>query len=161
MIPSLEGWPTKAKEAPFPHEVRLAPLDTNPVVQCLGDNTFVYPLSFSTETKLLFLCGYLFLYVFLVSFLMLSCCIYLKTCKTVLYKKKRLLVLIFCCFCKVGYCVQKVLKSLNLKSFIIQYDCCFGILGNLFGPKSEIHIEDVSQKLQSILPLEDFCLQSV
>ena len=28
---SLEGWPTKAKEAPSPHEVRLTPLDTNPV----------------------------------------------------------------------------------------------------------------------------------
>ena len=23
--PSLEGWPTKAKEAPSPHELRLAP----------------------------------------------------------------------------------------------------------------------------------------
>ena len=33
MTPSLEGWPTKAKEAPSPHEVRLAPLDTNPVFQ--------------------------------------------------------------------------------------------------------------------------------
>ena len=31
MTPSLEGWPTKAIEAPFPHEVRLAPLDINPV----------------------------------------------------------------------------------------------------------------------------------
>ena len=31
MTPSLEGWPTKAKEAPSPHEVRLTPLDTNPV----------------------------------------------------------------------------------------------------------------------------------
>ena len=30
MIPSLEGWPTKAKEAPSPYEVRLTPLDTNP-----------------------------------------------------------------------------------------------------------------------------------
>ena len=30
MIPSLEGWSTKDKEAPSPHEVRLAPLDTNP-----------------------------------------------------------------------------------------------------------------------------------
>ena len=28
---SLERWPTKAKEAPSPHEVRLAPLDTNTV----------------------------------------------------------------------------------------------------------------------------------
>ena len=28
---SLEGRPTKDKEAPSPHEVRLAPLDTNPV----------------------------------------------------------------------------------------------------------------------------------
>ena len=31
MIPSLEGWPTKAKEAPSSHEVRMTPLDTNPV----------------------------------------------------------------------------------------------------------------------------------
>ena len=38
MIPSLEGWPTKAKEAPSPHEVRMAPLDTNPVFQRLGDS---------------------------------------------------------------------------------------------------------------------------
>ena len=30
VTPSLEGWPTKAKEAPSPHEVRLASLDTNP-----------------------------------------------------------------------------------------------------------------------------------
>ena len=34
MIPSPEGWPTKAKEAP-PHEVRVTLLDTNPVFQCL------------------------------------------------------------------------------------------------------------------------------
>ena len=27
MTPSLEEWPTKAKEAPSPHEVRLVPLD--------------------------------------------------------------------------------------------------------------------------------------
>ena len=31
MAPSLEGSPTKAKEAPSPHEVRLALLNTNPV----------------------------------------------------------------------------------------------------------------------------------
>ena len=31
VTPSLEGWPTKAKEAPSSHEVRLTPLDTNPV----------------------------------------------------------------------------------------------------------------------------------
>ena len=35
MTPSLEGWPTKAKEAPSPHEVRLAPLDTNSVFHSL------------------------------------------------------------------------------------------------------------------------------
>ena len=35
MIPSLEGWPAKAKEAPSPNEVRLVPLDTNPVFQSL------------------------------------------------------------------------------------------------------------------------------
>ena len=38
MIPSLEGWPTKAKEAPSPHEVRLTLLDINPLFQCLGGN---------------------------------------------------------------------------------------------------------------------------
>ena len=37
MTSSLEGWPTKAKEAPSPQEVRLALLDTNPVFQSLGD----------------------------------------------------------------------------------------------------------------------------
>ena len=37
MTPSLEGWPTKAKEAPSPHEVRLTLLDTNPVFLCLRD----------------------------------------------------------------------------------------------------------------------------
>ena len=31
VTPSREGWPTKAKKAPSPHEVRLTPLDTNPV----------------------------------------------------------------------------------------------------------------------------------
>ena len=36
VTPSVEGWSTKAKEAPSPHEVSLAPLDTNPVFQCLG-----------------------------------------------------------------------------------------------------------------------------
>ena len=29
-------WPTKTKEAPSPHEVRLTPLDTNPVFQCFN-----------------------------------------------------------------------------------------------------------------------------
>ena len=33
---SLEGWQTKAKEAPFPYEARLTLLDTNPVFQSLG-----------------------------------------------------------------------------------------------------------------------------
>ena len=37
MTPSLEGLPTKAKEEPSPHEVRLAPLDTNPVFQRLRE----------------------------------------------------------------------------------------------------------------------------
>ena len=35
---SVEGSPTKAKEAPSPHEVRLTQLDTNPVYQCVGDD---------------------------------------------------------------------------------------------------------------------------
>ena len=39
MTPSLEELPTKAKEAPSPHAVRLALLDTNPVFQCLGEKT--------------------------------------------------------------------------------------------------------------------------
>ena len=39
MIPSTKGWPTKAKEAPSPHEVRLTPTGSaghNPVICCLG-----------------------------------------------------------------------------------------------------------------------------
>ena len=36
VTPSLEGWPTKAKEAPSPHEVRVTSLNTNPVLECLG-----------------------------------------------------------------------------------------------------------------------------
>ena len=35
MTPSLEGWATKAKVAPSRLEVRLAPLDSNPVFQSL------------------------------------------------------------------------------------------------------------------------------
>ena len=37
VIPSLEGSSTKAKEAPSFDEIRLAPLDNNPVFQFLGD----------------------------------------------------------------------------------------------------------------------------
>ena len=39
MTKSLEGSPTKANEAPSPHEVRLVPLDTNPVFPYLGDHS--------------------------------------------------------------------------------------------------------------------------
>ena len=35
VIPSLEGWPTKAREAPSPYEVRLTVLDTNAVFKYL------------------------------------------------------------------------------------------------------------------------------
>ena len=37
VTPSLEGWPIYAKEAPSPHEVRVALLVTNPVFQSLGE----------------------------------------------------------------------------------------------------------------------------
>ena len=40
MIPSLEGWQNKAKEASSPYEVGLTPLDTNPVFQCLREGEF-------------------------------------------------------------------------------------------------------------------------
>ena len=40
MIPLLEGWLVNAKKA-SPHEVRLTPLDTNPVFQCLGTHFLV------------------------------------------------------------------------------------------------------------------------
>ena len=60
MTPSLEGWPTKAKETP-PQEVRLALLGTNPVFQSLGDilvdsDWFCYMLESdlkSTQTNVL------------------------------------------------------------------------------------------------------------
>ena len=55
MIPPLEGWPTKAKEAPSPHDVRMAPLDTNPVFQTLeGEVIFIVTPSLegsSTKAK--------------------------------------------------------------------------------------------------------------
>ena len=38
MTPTLEGWPTKAKEACSSHEVRLALLNANPVFQSLRDD---------------------------------------------------------------------------------------------------------------------------
>ena len=38
MTPSLEGWPTKTKEASSSQEVRLTLLDNNQVFQCLGEN---------------------------------------------------------------------------------------------------------------------------
>ena len=38
VTPTLEGWPTKAKEARSSHEVRLALLNTNPVFQSLRDD---------------------------------------------------------------------------------------------------------------------------
>ena len=39
VTPSLERWPTKAKDkdAPSFHEVRLTLLNTSPVFQCLGN----------------------------------------------------------------------------------------------------------------------------
>ena len=45
MTPSLDGWPTKGKEAPSPHEVKLSLLDTNSVFQCLRGNYFLTLLS--------------------------------------------------------------------------------------------------------------------
>ena len=47
MTPSLEGLPTKAKEAPSPHKVRLSPVDINPVSQCLGGIVFRASISMS------------------------------------------------------------------------------------------------------------------
>ena len=42
MTSSLEGWPTKAKEASSPHKVRLALLDTNQVFQCIRGIYILY-----------------------------------------------------------------------------------------------------------------------
>ena len=43
---SLEGSQTKAKEAPFPHEVQLTLLDANPTFQCLGIETKFFNTKF-------------------------------------------------------------------------------------------------------------------
>ena len=40
--PSLEGLPTKAKGEPSPHEMRLSPLDINPVFPGLGYYYYYY-----------------------------------------------------------------------------------------------------------------------
>ena len=46
MTPLLDGWPTKAIEAPSLHEVRLALLDTNPVFQSLRDKNNFFDSNF-------------------------------------------------------------------------------------------------------------------
>ena len=57
MIPSLERWPAKAKEASSHHEVRLTPLDTNPLFQCLGENLLIDKLILNHITYIiLFYC---------------------------------------------------------------------------------------------------------
>ena len=53
MIPSLECWPTKAKDAPSPHEVKLTPVDTKPVFQCLGVSSYDYGLLLGFKLGLL------------------------------------------------------------------------------------------------------------
>ena len=56
MIPSLEGWSTKAKKAPSPHEVRMSPVDTNPVLQSLGGNcTYLEPVNIKVWSSIQFL----------------------------------------------------------------------------------------------------------
>ena len=51
MITSLEEWQTKAKVAPSPHEVRLSPLDTNTVFQCLGEKAFYISKKITSYTS--------------------------------------------------------------------------------------------------------------
>ena len=53
MIPSLEGWPTKAKEASSAYEVRRTPLDSNPVFQCLGFSVLNSKSVFSISSQVL------------------------------------------------------------------------------------------------------------
>ena len=68
MIPSLEGWPTKAKEAPSPHDVRLTPLDTNPVLNQVSSKATVFHkitilvlvIPKLTETEFTFFFSYVF-----------------------------------------------------------------------------------------------------
>ena len=57
MTKSLEGSPTKAKEAPSPHEVRLAPLDINPVFRCLQQFMDGISLLYATILKSLVTIG--------------------------------------------------------------------------------------------------------
>ena len=56
MTPSLERWPTKAKKAASPHEVRLAPLDTNlsnySTKTDIKNISHVYTSSFALKTNL-------------------------------------------------------------------------------------------------------------
>ena len=54
VIPSLEGWPTKAKEVPSPHEVRLTALDTNTVFQCFWEKGTVMANIYLNIISLLF-----------------------------------------------------------------------------------------------------------
>ena len=49
--PSLEGLPTKAKGEPSPHEMRLSPLDINPVFPGLGYYYYYHHYYFIFLTK--------------------------------------------------------------------------------------------------------------
>ena len=51
MTPSLQGSPTRTKEAPSPHVTRLAPLDTNSVFQCLGKVKSVKSVNIPNSVK--------------------------------------------------------------------------------------------------------------
>ena len=52
MAPSLEEWPIKTKEAPSPHEVRLTPMDINPVFECLRKSIALFCSSIKTQRNL-------------------------------------------------------------------------------------------------------------
>ena len=55
MIPSLEGWAIKAKDAPSSYDVRLTPLDTYPMFQCLEVmSNLILDMTVSLSVKFIF-----------------------------------------------------------------------------------------------------------
>ena len=69
-LPSLEGWPTKAKDTTSPHEVRPTPLTPTQYFKCLGDRLFTLVLEIlfclikiNNKIEVLDMCDYSFLYL--------------------------------------------------------------------------------------------------
>ena len=109
VIPSLEGCPTKSEEAPSPHEVRLAPLDTNPVFQSLS------------PTHCRGICD-----TFVLAFLLLACslfvCFFFYQCYLCEVTGRQISLFLLCCEC---WRFERAFLTLKLSLLYTPWYCLF------------------------------------